>query len=58
MKTKKISKKLTLKKDTIAHLGIEKLNEVRGGVETMPQPCISYPLCVASVPPRLTCDCF
>lgn len=57
MKTKKFSKKLTLKKDTIADLGNEKLNDARGGVNTMPQPCVSYPLCIASDPPRLTCDC-
>jgi hypothetical protein len=57
MKTKEFSKKLTLKKGTIAHLGNKKLNEVRGGVDTMPQPCVSYPVCIASRLPRLTCDC-
>lgn len=57
MKTKEFRKKLRLKKGTIAHLGNEKLNDVRGGYNTMPQPCPSYPVCHFSDFHEDTCNC-
>lgn len=46
MKLKKLSKKLTLNKSTVAHLDSNKMSGVKGGwIPTDPRFCyISYPL--------------
>jgi natural product precursor len=56
MKSKKIRKKITLNKQTIATLNVNEMNHQRGGTDTCLVPCTTTidPECSPTIPPR---DC-
>jgi natural product precursor len=45
MKTNKKTKKLTLNKTSIAHLGDDKMKPVKGGFNPIGSPQITIPFC-------------
>jgi hypothetical protein len=42
MKVKKLNKKLTLRKETLANLDINAMSGVKGGIETVHDTCHPY----------------
>ena len=56
MKVKKIQKKMTLNKQTIAALNIDEMNKQRGGYETVPMLCSVETRCLTECNPISVCD--
>ncbi len=58
MKIKKITKKLTLNKKTVAHLNNGELNAIQGGVDTWPPQCPSISVCLCPIETLKGPECF
>jgi hypothetical protein len=56
MKTKKIQKKMTLKKQTIAALDVDEMRRQHGGTDTNPLLCSADTFCVTDCRPRSACN--
>jgi natural product precursor len=56
MKHKKIQKKITLNKQTIAALNPDEMNHQRGGTDSAPQLCSWDTFCETDCLPRSACN--
>jgi hypothetical protein len=56
MKPKKIQKKMTLKKQTIAALNVDEMRKQHGGIETAPVVCTVDTACITECRPISACD--
>jgi hypothetical protein len=56
MKSKKMQRKMTLNKQTIALLNVDEMNHQRGGTDTAPIICTDDTFCVTECRPRSACN--